>query len=129
MSQSHAALGMPRLDLVVLDCPDPRALGAFYARILGWETESADDDWVDVRGPGGGIGLSFQKVDGYQAPTWPEGPRPQHFHLDFDVADIDSAEPAVLEAGATVHDHQPSESGSFRVYLDPAGHPFCLCRS
>jgi len=129
MSQSHAALGMPRLDLVVLDCPDPRALGAFYARILGWEIESADDDWVDVRGPGGGIGLSFQKVDGYQAPTWPEGPRPQHFHLDFDVADIDSAEPAVLEAGATVHDHQPSESGSFRVYLDPAGHPFCLCRS
>lgn len=129
MSQSHAALGMPRLDLVVLDCPDPRALGAFYARILGWEIESADDDWVDVRGPGGGIGLSFQKVDGYQAPTWPEGPRPQHFHLDFDVADIDAAEPAVLEAGATVHEHQPSESGSFRVYLDPAGHPFCLCRS
>lgn len=129
MSQSHAALGMPRLDLVVLDCPDPRALGAFYARILGWEIESADDDWVDVRGPGGGIGLSFQKVDGYQAPTWPEGPRPQHFHLDLDVADIDAAEPAVLEAGATVHEHQPSESGSFRVYLDPAGHPFCLCRS
>ena len=129
MSQSHAALGMPRLDLVVLDCPDPRALGAFYARILGWEIESADDEWVDVRGPGGGIGLSFQKVVGYQAPTWPEGPRPQHFHLDFDVADIDAAEPAVLEAGATVHEHQPSESGSFRVYLDPAGHPFCLCRS
>ena len=42
---------------------------------------------------------------------------------------ISGHDPAVLEAGATVHDHQPSESGSFRVYLDPAGHPFCLCRS
>ncbi|HEY7720261.1 MAG TPA: VOC family protein [Pedococcus sp.] len=128
MSQSHAALGMPRLDLVVLDCPDPRALGAFYAKVLGWSIVSADDDWVDLRGPGGGIGLSFQRVEGYQPPTWPEGPRPQHFHLDLQVPDIDAAEPAVLEAGATVHEHQPSENGGFRVYLDPAGHPFCLCR-
>jgi catechol 2,3-dioxygenase-like lactoylglutathione lyase family enzyme len=94
---------MPRLDLVVLDCPDPRALGAFYAKVLGWSIVSADDDWVDLRGPGGGIGLSFQRVEGYQPPTW-------------------------LEAGATVHEHQPSENGGFRVYLDPAGHPFCLCR-
>ena len=67
-------------------------------------------------------------MEGYQPPTWPEGPRPQHFHLDLDVRDIDEAEPAVLAAGATVHEHQPSESGSFRVYLDPAGHPFCLCK-
>jgi hypothetical protein len=44
------------------------------------------------------------------------------------VPDIDAAEPAVLAAGATLHEHQPSETGSFRVYLDPAGHPFCLSR-
>jgi predicted enzyme related to lactoylglutathione lyase len=138
MSETHAALGLPRLDLVVLDCPDPKSLGRFYARILGWGIESEDDDWVTLEPPGGGVSpdnpagsvsLAFQRVEGYQPPTWPEGPRPQHFHLDFDVADIDAAEPAVLEAGATVHEHQPSESGSFRVYLDPAGHPFCLCRS
>jgi predicted enzyme related to lactoylglutathione lyase len=127
----------PRLDLVVLDCPDPRALGRFYAEVLGWGIESDDGDWVTVEPPGGvapdhpqgAIRLGFQQVEHYQPPTWPEGPRPQHFHLDFDVPDIDAAEPAVLAAGATVHEHQPSESGSFRVYLDPAGHPFCLCRS
>jgi hypothetical protein len=35
----------------------------------------------------------------------------------------------VLALGATRHDVQPGEpSGDgFRVYLDPAGHPFCLC--
>jgi predicted enzyme related to lactoylglutathione lyase len=128
----------PRLDLVVLDCPDPTALGRFYAEILGWGIEDGSDpDWVTLEPPGGHrpdnpagwVSLAFQGVENYQPPTWPEGPRPQHFHLDFEVPSIDDAEPAVLAAGATVHEHQPSETGSFRVYLDPAGHPFCLCAS
>ncbi len=37
-----------------------------------------------------------------------------------------TAEPAVLAAGATVHDHQPSKARTFKVRLDPAGHPFGL---
>jgi len=41
------------------------------------------------------------------------------------VDDIEDAEKAVLELGATKHDFQPGRT--FRVYLDPAGHPFCLC--
>ena len=49
------------------------------------------------------------------------------FRSDLSVTDIDRAEPRALALGATVHEHQPSASGSFRVYLDPAGHPFCLC--
>ncbi len=129
----------PRLDLVVLDCPDPGALGAFYAEILGWGVEDgSDDEWVTLVPLGGGstpdsragsVSLAFQRVEGHQGPTWPEGPRPQQLHLDFEVPDIEAAEPAVLAAGATVAEVQPSETGSFKVYLDPAGHPFCLCRS
>jgi hypothetical protein len=46
-------------------------------------------------------------------------------HLDVMVADLDTAETAVLELGATKHEHQPGTT--FRVFLDPAGHPFCLC--
>jgi predicted enzyme related to lactoylglutathione lyase len=136
MSEPTPVALRPRLDLVVLDCPDPRALGDFYATVLGWAIDSAEDDWVTLRRPAaagadgaGAIGLAFQGVADYQPPTWPQGPRPQHFHLDLEVEDIDAAEPSVLAAGATVHEHQPSETGSFRVYLDPAGHPFCLCRS
>jgi len=50
---------------------------------------------------------------------------PQQMHLDVIVDDLDVAETAVLALGATKHEHQPGTS--FRVFLDPAGHPFCLC--
>jgi hypothetical protein len=46
-------------------------------------------------------------------------------HLDVIVDDLEAAEAAVLELGAIKHERQPSTS--FRVFLDPAGHPFCLC--
>ena len=39
--------------------------------------------------------------------------------------DLDAAETAVMELGATKAEHQPGET--FRVFLDPAGHPFCIC--
>jgi predicted enzyme related to lactoylglutathione lyase len=127
---------MPLLDLVVLDCPDALALGRFYATVLGWELEDGSDrDWTTLVPPGGGVSpqrpdgrttLAFQRIDDWVAPTWPGGAHPQQFHLDLSVPVIDEAEPAVLAAGATVHEHQPSQNGSFRVYLDPVGHPFCL---
>ncbi len=126
----------PKVDLVVLDCPDALALAQFYAQILGWEIEHGSDrDWATLVPPGGGVStenpdgrttLSFQRIDDWVEPTWPGGAHPQQFHLDFAVPDIAAAEPAVLAAGALLHAHQPSESGTFRVYVDPAGHPFCL---
>jgi predicted enzyme related to lactoylglutathione lyase len=78
--------------------------------------------------PDGRATLAFQQIDDWVTPTWPGGEHPQQIHLDFSVDDIDAAEPHVLALGARVHEHQPSENGGFRVYLDPAGHPFCLIR-
>lgn len=128
----------PVLDLIVLDCPDALVLGEFYASLLGWSIEDgADRDWVTLAPPEGGVSpqnpqgrptLAFQRIDDWVAPTWPGGDHPQQFHLDFSVSDIDAAEPGVLALGARVHDHQPSKDGGFRVYVDPAGHPFCLVR-
>jgi hypothetical protein len=46
-------------------------------------------------------------------------------HLDVIVDDLDAAEAAVIDLGATKHPDQPG--ASYRVFLDPAGHPFCLC--
>ena len=43
----------------------------------------------------------------------------------FGLTDLDAGEAAVLDLGATKHEHQPGKT--FRVFLDPAGHPFCLC--
>ena len=69
--------------------------------------------------------ISFHKVDGYTPPAWPTQERPQQMHLDVIVDDLDAAEAAVINLGATKHPEQPGTS--YRVFLDPAGHPFCLC--
>ena len=45
-------------------------------------------------------------------------------YLDFSVPDLDEAETRVIALGAVKPDHQPGET--WRVYADPAGHPFCL---
>ena len=71
--------------------------------------------------------ICFQKVDDYKAPVWPGQDVPQQIHMDVVVDDLDAGEAAVLELGATKTEYQPGTT--FRVFLDPAGHPFCLCLS
>lgn len=118
-------MAIARYPSLVLDCPDARALATFYGALLDWKVE-AKDDWFDVRADDGQC-LSFQQVADYTPPVWPGQQVPQQMHLDVVVDDLDSGEAAVLELGATLHDHQPGTT--FRVFLDPAGHPFCLCLS
>jgi hypothetical protein len=45
-------------------------------------------------------------------------------HLDFRVADLDAEHDGAVQIGARF---LADESPEFRVYADPAGHPFCLC--
>lgn len=111
------------LQLFALDCPDPRELARFYAAILGWEAESDDDEWVTIGGAAGAK-LAFQRVESFRAPDWPGQDHPQQAHLDLEVADLDEGERAVLALGARKHEFQPGTT--FRVFLDPVGHPFCL---
>jgi hypothetical protein len=112
---------------VVLDCPQPRSLAEFYQGLVGGDLDAADDDWVVLTVDG--LRLAFQLSQDFAPPTWPTGDRPQQFHLDVTVDDVDAVEPQVLALGARKHAVQPGEAAgdSFRVYLDPAGHPFCLC--
>lgn len=110
---------------LVIDCPDPASLAKFYASILDWTVE-ASDDWADIRADYGHT-ISFQQVTDYTPPQWPGQDVPQQMHLDLNVDDLDAGEAAVLALGATKHENQPGTS--FRVFLDPAGHPFCLCQA
>jgi len=91
--------------------------------MLGWKVETSPG-WADIRAEYGDC-ISFQQVEDYAPPQWPGQQVPQQMHLDVIVDDLDAAEAAVLEFGATKHEYQPGKS--FRVFLDPAGHPFCLC--
>lgn len=116
-------MAVARFPSIVIDCRDPGTLATFYGAMLDWKVE-ASSDWADVRAEYGQC-LSFQQVDDYTPPRWPSQEVPQQMHLDVIVDDLDTAEAAVLALGATKHEHQPGKS--FRVFLDPAGHPFCLC--
>lgn len=115
------------LECVVLDCPDVRELADFYQAVGGGTVNqpdprwSVDEDWATLHTPGGLV-LCFQRVLMYQPPSWPDPGRPQQFHLDFRVSDLAAAERHVLACGATLLD----DRRSWRVYADPAGHPFCL---
>ncbi|MFF0220185.1 VOC family protein [Streptomyces vinaceus] len=116
-----------KLSALTLDCPDPPALAAFYQQATGLDPHpESDADFAGLNREDGLL-IGFQRVDDYQAPTWPGQGVPQQLHLCFDVADLEEAEARLLELGARKTDHQPNED-RWRVLTDPAGHPFCIVR-
>src|SRR4029077_102767 len=116
-------MAIARFPGIVVDCAEPAALATFYGTLLDWKTDISPG-WAEVRAEHGQC-ISFQQVQAHTPPSWPGQQVPQQMHLDVVVDDLDVAEAAVLDLGATKHEHQPGPS--FRVFLDPAGHPFCLC--
>ena len=116
-------MAIARFPSLVIDCPDPGALAAFYGAMLDWKIELSPG-WAEVRADYGQC-ICFQQVEDYAVPRWPTQQAPQQMHLDVIVDDLDAGEEAVLALGATEPEHQPGTT--FRVFLDPAGHPFCLC--
>ncbi|MDJ0341279.1 VOC family protein [Streptomyces sp. H10-C2] len=114
------------LGSVVLDCPDPKELATFYAAVVGGDVEADDDDWVELRAADG-VKVSFQRAPELRAPQWPDPERPQQFHIDVAVEDLDAAQEAVLALGAKLLEDDHGGERDWRVFSDPAGHPFCLC--
>jgi catechol 2,3-dioxygenase-like lactoylglutathione lyase family enzyme len=107
-----------RLHHVVIDCPDPAALARFYSQLTGLPITYESEDWVVIAPSDTNSGLAFQLAPNHQRPHWPDPARPQQFHLDVMVDDVETAEPLVLALGAT--------KLSEHVFEDPAGHPFCI---
>lgn len=115
------------MECVVLDCPDPRQLAAFYHSLLGGSINQPDprwtvgDRWATLHTPTGQV-LAFQAVDPYVPPRWPYRAYPQQFHLDFHVEALEQTHQSVLALGGRLLE----SARDWRVYADPAGHPFCL---
>jgi predicted enzyme related to lactoylglutathione lyase len=117
-----------KLTAITLDCPDPRALAAFYQQATGLELHpGSGGDFAGLTRQDG-LFIGFQRADGYQVPTWSSQNVPQQSDLDFTVDDLDEAEARLLKLGAVKPDFQPG-SDRWRVFADPAGHPFCLTRN
>ena len=128
---------------VNFDCSDAHAMARFYGGLLGWEPTAVEPGWVLMRHPQGGTGLSFQQIEGFERPTWPEEPGHQQkmIHLDVLVtppgvdgggsiseedrqAALEKAVKLALSLGGTLAERQFRTD--LRVVLDPSGHPLCL---
>lgn len=106
---------------VTIDAPDASGLARFYADLTG--TEVTYDGPEGALITGGGKNVMFQQISDYTPPRWPDPAYPQQAHLDLMVEDLDTGEARALELGAS----RLNPGGEhFRVFADPAGHPFCL---
>jgi len=112
---------------VVLDCADPWTLARFWAGLLGGTPVEWYPGWVTLEPPPHGQRLSFQGT------ATPLAERTARVHVDVLVGDLAAAHERVLAAGATMTGEHTSprlgpsgEAVPWRVYRDPAGHPFCL---
>ena len=116
----------PRLTQLTLECADPHALAAFWRTVLDLPEATGDEDTVTLVWPPVGR-LSFHRVPGHEPPVWPGRRGEPQSHLDLLVEDLDEACALVESGGARpltdVLDPGPK---GWRVYADPAGHPFCL---
>jgi catechol 2,3-dioxygenase-like lactoylglutathione lyase family enzyme len=106
---------------VTIDAPDAAALARFYAGLLGMEVTYEGPEGALIAGDG--LNVMFQQVSGYNPPRWPDPAYPQQAHLDIIVDDLDAGEARALELGAS---RMNAGDDHFRVFADPAGHPFCL---
>jgi len=108
---------------VVIDCPDPAVLAGFYSKLLGLAVTYRSRDWVVIAEDDTTSGFAFQLAPDYQPPVWPQADRPQQYHLDVMVDDVDAAGLEVVKLGARALSGGDARS---HVYADPVGHPFCL---
>jgi Glyoxalase-like domain len=123
--RDDAAIGWIRE--VVLDGQDPWALARFWAGLLSGTPVEWYPGWVTLEPPPHGQRLSFQ---GTATPPVRDAAR---VHFDILVDDLAAAHDRVLAAGAAlIAEHvspRPGPHGEpvpWRVYRDPASHPFCL---
>lgn len=112
---------------VMVDCGNAERLQWFYGELLGWE-QCEMYGCPAVRSAGGIVFLFAQEED-YVPPVWPEeeGRQQKQMHFDFQVESVPEAVRRAEALGA-VRAKTQFGGGEFVTMLDPAGHPFCLCR-
>ena len=121
----------PKLNVkqVTIDCINPKKLSAFYSKLLDWEVEYEDENFVRIVSGIGNFGLGFQYNEDYIPPVWPEetGKQQQMEHLDIYVETEEEMGAAVeyaIACGASRAKVQYSDG--WTVMIDPEGHPFCI---
>lgn len=115
--------------ITVFDAADPEAESAFWAAVVGGVVHHQEgEDWwsIDVDGE---YRIAVQAAPDHVPPDWPDGAPPQQMHVDLWVPDVAAAHAEVVALGARFVTRVEEDGGDegWEVFLDPAGHPFCLC--
>lgn len=117
---------------VAIDAANVRDEAEFWAAVFGGEIQG-DDTWLEVVVDGETV-VAIQDAPDHAAPEWPSDDparQQQQAHLDVyvEAGEVQAAEADVISLGARLlegHSDVTAPEG-FRVYADPAGHPFCIC--
>lgn len=119
-----------KLASVVIDSSNAERLSEFYKNLLGWDKKVYDHGengiWITLRKKGESTTrLVFQQIDNYEKPIWPQKDKLQQqmMHLDFYSDNVEKDVEHAIKCGATL---ASSQSGDWKVLIDPAGHPFCI---
>jgi predicted enzyme related to lactoylglutathione lyase len=118
-----------RFTELIIDCQDPRALGAFWAQVLGYEvTETSaegEHHYVALAGPPGAgpTLLLLRTPDPKQTKN--------RLHLDLNATDRDQDDEVerIVALGAERVDVGQGDGRSWVVLADPEGNEFCVLRS
>lgn len=119
------AMAVASAKMVTLDSSDAARDATFWSAVLGWDVVHSEAAYAMVQGPG--IAFGFGTLPDHEPPTWPNEHGTKQFHFDLAVEDLDTAAEQCVELGAVLPDVQPGET--WRVLLDPSGHPFCLTQA
>jgi predicted enzyme related to lactoylglutathione lyase len=105
---------------VTVDAADPRALGRWWAEVLGWVMTIDDPDEVEIRPtPDTVPGVMFIPVPEAKAGK-------NRLHLDLRPDDHEAELARLLALGARRADVGQPDDVSWAVLLDPEGNEFCL---
>lgn len=112
---------------IMVDCDDELKLQIFYGELLGWEKCKLFGR--PAVKSSNGIVFLFIEEPNYIRPAWPEedGKQQKQMHFDFQVDNILMMVKKAESLGATKANDQYG-GDDFITMIDPAGHPFCLCR-
>jgi predicted enzyme related to lactoylglutathione lyase len=108
---------------LVLDCGNPEALAAFWARALGYVTLGAAGNYLALVPDGRpGPKLLLQRVPEAKAAK-------NRMHLDIYAPDIEGTAKTLEELGASRIETgaQAEHSCHWIVMADPEGNEFCVC--
>jgi predicted enzyme related to lactoylglutathione lyase len=115
-----------RINNVTFDCADPRALGTFWAGLLGWNVYYDDDPMVVVAPhfPSEDQAFLFIQV--------PEGKTAKNrVHLDLEPVDCtrdEQVERAVALGARIIGDHRKEDGSGWVTLADPEGNELCVER-